>query len=251
MKFVCAVDSGDETFAANVYVCLSCARVLRENVVNEISEWLGSLDTVPSARQGMGLRESRIVAEGTTKATLNQTDVPLWHKVEPKDGCKWSIEEISKTRYPIEQLLKKEQYEAMSNDVMTSIAASVATYLDDAVRKELEKDVTYLFDPPLFGIQPVEDPSKSIKLYLRIIRRESRRLHLDWLGQCRTCNHWGVRLGVYQRGNLEEHPCKCPESELSEKCTTSTGHCPKWESFDPETVSELKAEWDRGENPGE
>jgi len=101
------------------------------------------------------------------------------------------------------------------------------------------------------SVPPMEGPPIGFTLMLQANRGESRRLHLDWYGLCRTCANWGDKVGAWKRGSLDVYVCGCSESELSGQHTTSSGLCPKWESFDPEVESELKAEWDRGENPGE
>ena len=72
------------------------------------------------------------------------------------------------------------------------------------------------------------------------------RIHYDWCNQCRTCEFWASqdRLDV-----LAKVSCRNKKSELFGLVTTSSGHCPEWESYDYETALEvLDGKWDHIHN---
>ena len=74
-----------------------------------------------------------------------------------------------------------------------------------------------------------------------IDKEESRRLHLDWWGKCRTCLFWqGTDNGNHVRWN--NALCNNPDSELYKKETWTEGHCSKWDSFDIQTAFEILEE---------
>jgi len=62
---------------------------------------------------------------------------------------------------------------------------------------------------------------------------ESKRLHLDWWGKCRTCKHWN---STSDRPNMGRFSCFAEKSELHLHRTSSSGHCPEWDSFDEDTA---------------
>jgi len=68
---------------------------------------------------------------------------------------------------------------------------------------------------------------------------ESKRLHLDWWGQCRTCKHWN---STNDRPNMGRFSCFAKESELYLQRTSSSGHCPKWDSFDVDVALDVMEE---------
>lgn len=81
-----------------------------------------------------------------------------------------------------------------------------------------------------------------------ISKEESKRLHMDWWGKCRTCRHWagtdqGDGSGSYMN-NPRWNPgiCTNSKSELFELETWTDGHCPRWDSFDIDTALELMEE---------
>ena len=74
-----------------------------------------------------------------------------------------------------------------------------------------------------------------------INKEESKRLHMDWWGKCRTCKFWqGTDVGKQIRWNPGQ--CANPVSELYLQETWTEGHCHKWDSFDIETALELLQE---------
>ena len=61
---------------------------------------------------------------------------------------------------------------------------------------------------------------------------ESRRLHTDWFGNCRTCKFWnGEDNGKHIRWNPS--PCTNHRSPLYGTETWTEGNCQEWVSFDP------------------
>jgi hypothetical protein len=69
-------------------------------------------------------------------------------------------------------------------------------------------------------------------------KQESRRIHEDWWGKCRTCAFWqGSDLRRMVPGL-----CTNPISNLHGQITWTEGYCPKWDSFDIETAFELMEE---------
>jgi hypothetical protein len=60
-------------------------------------------------------------------------------------------------------------------------------------------------------------------------KAESIRIHLDWWGQCRTCEFWNGDRGT---GGIPWGECSNPKS--MNKRTTSDGDCKGWDSFDYE-----------------
>ncbi len=66
---------------------------------------------------------------------------------------------------------------------------------------------------------------------------ESKRLHLDWCGQCRTCKHWNSPVDRPVTGGF---PCVNKASPLYAQETTSDGYCEKWDSFDEPRKDEIK-----------
>lgn len=72
-------------------------------------------------------------------------------------------------------------------------------------------------------------------------KEESKQLHMDWWGKCRTCKFWnGADSGKHRRWlpALYENP----ESDLHGQETWTEGHCSKWDSFDIETALEMLKE---------
>lgn len=71
-----------------------------------------------------------------------------------------------------------------------------------------------------------------------IDKEESKRLHLDWWGKCRTCVFWG---GTDENKNLRWNPGPCNnlKSKFYEKITWTEGYCEKWDSFDIDTAFEI------------
>ncbi len=69
---------------------------------------------------------------------------------------------------------------------------------------------------------------------------ESKRLHLDWWGKCRTCRFWDGADKISPREGREPMvqirwepaPCTNPASPLYGQETRTEGHCKKWDSFD-------------------
>lgn len=81
-----------------------------------------------------------------------------------------------------------------------------------------------------------------------IDKEQSRRLHADWWGKCRTCRFWqgcDAGNGSGTPGNQirwTPGPCTNPASDLYNQETWTDGHCAKWDSFDLETALEILAE---------
>lgn len=75
-------------------------------------------------------------------------------------------------------------------------------------------------------------------------KEESRRLHMDWWGKCRTCKFWEGTDGF----DVVFHPrwnpglCNNKESLLYNQETWTEGHCEKWDSFDIDTALEMLQE---------
>ena len=68
-------------------------------------------------------------------------------------------------------------------------------------------------------------------------KEESKRLHLDWWEECRTCRFWSGDRNSIDAGN-----CTCQKSDLHGQVTFWGGYCPKWDSFDLDVALELLAE---------
>lgn len=64
----------------------------------------------------------------------------------------------------------------------------------------------------------------------------SRRIHLDWWGQCRTCRFWtGNRRDAAGRGLCTNpaSPHFTPETCVNDPTMTGpSGECSKWDSYD-------------------
>ena len=79
-------------------------------------------------------------------------------------------------------------------------------------------------------------------------KQESKRLHMDWWGKCRTCRFWqGTNAGdgSGSMGNQTRwNPglCNNPKSPLFEQETWTEGHCDKWDSFDIDVALEMMGE---------
>jgi hypothetical protein len=84
-----------------------------------------------------------------------------------------------------------------------------------------------------------------------ITKEQSKRLHCDWWGQCRTCRHWNGKSngdGSDRRGNeirWQDGNCENPASPLYQQETTTDGHCRKWDTFDIETALEIMEDGER------
>ncbi len=76
---------------------------------------------------------------------------------------------------------------------------------------------------------------------------ESRRLHEDWWGKCRTCRFWDgadevrPREGMGPLISLRMKPAICtnPKSDMVGQETWTEGNCDKWDSFDVEMALSL------------
>lgn len=68
---------------------------------------------------------------------------------------------------------------------------------------------------------------------------EKKRLLTDWWGECRTCRHW---KSTSDRPNMGEFPCLAEASALHLQKTSSSGHCPEWDSFDVDVAIEIMEE---------
>jgi hypothetical protein len=69
---------------------------------------------------------------------------------------------------------------------------------------------------------------------------ESKRIHQDYWGQCRTCRWWGG-----DRASGMEGRCTSPRSELSGSLTQRNGYCEnEWDSFDVDVALEIMGEND-------
>ena len=78
---------------------------------------------------------------------------------------------------------------------------------------------------------------------------ESKRIHLDWWGKCRTCRHWQGTDESSQLLRWNPGLCDNPASDLFKQETWTEGHCNKWDTFDIETALEIMQEdVDRGSN---
>ena len=69
-------------------------------------------------------------------------------------------------------------------------------------------------------------------------KQESKRLHMDWWGKCRTCRFWQGSDEIRMSPGI----CKNPISDLFEQETWTEGHCNKWDSFDIDTALEVMSE---------
>ena len=67
---------------------------------------------------------------------------------------------------------------------------------------------------------------------------ESVRHHVDWWGQCRTCEYW---MGD-RSNNLDESNCSNFSSPMFEKITSNCGYCPNWDAADIE-AAEIVMQW--------
>jgi len=78
-----------------------------------------------------------------------------------------------------------------------------------------------------------------------MILSERIRIHLDWYGECRTCEFWkGDRADVHYMGE-----CGNKESDMYLKDTTHCGHCRWWKTFDDES-RKIAVDWDgQGTSP--
>lgn len=75
-------------------------------------------------------------------------------------------------------------------------------------------------------------------------KEESRRLHLDWHGKCRTCKFWQGTDELNENKEVIRHrwksgPCINPESPFYQLNLFTEGYCQEWSSFDPEVENEL------------
>jgi hypothetical protein len=76
-------------------------------------------------------------------------------------------------------------------------------------------------------------------------KEESKRLHMDWWGKCRTCRFWqGTDAGngdgsVGNQIRWNPGQCSNPSSDLYGQETWTEGHCNQWDTFDLETAVEL------------
>jgi hypothetical protein len=81
---------------------------------------------------------------------------------------------------------------------------------------------------------------------VEIDKDESRRLHEDWWGECWTCVHWtGDMSGtgvVSSHAVLREGNCTNAKSKMHGKLTSTSGYCPKWDSWDVSTALEVLQE---------
>ena len=66
-------------------------------------------------------------------------------------------------------------------------------------------------------------------------KEESKRIHMDWWGKCRTCAFWQGS----DETRMEPGVCTNQASELHEQETWIDGYCVKWDSFDIETALEM------------
>ena len=71
---------------------------------------------------------------------------------------------------------------------------------------------------------------------------ESKRLHLDWWGKCRTCKWWSTPTNPTVRPNMDGFTCLAEDSTLHLKSTTSNGYCGEWDSFDPDVALKVLSE---------
>ena len=73
--------------------------------------------------------------------------------------------------------------------------------------------------------------------------QESRRLHMDWWGKCRTCRFWNGADQIFgdNKKRLRLMPAKCenPRSTMHGEEVWSDGHCPQWDSFDIDIALEV------------
>ncbi len=69
----------------------------------------------------------------------------------------------------------------------------------------------------------------------QISKEESRRLHIDWWGKCRTCRFWAST----DPRRMEPAQCTNPRSNMLNQETWTEGHCPQWDSFDIDTALEV------------
>jgi len=73
--------------------------------------------------------------------------------------------------------------------------------------------------------------------YMFMSDEEVYRWHEDWWNQCRTCKFWNG-----DRVLMDDGPCDNEKSDLFQISTTSSGECPKWDSFDTEIAFKLLEE---------
>ena len=76
-------------------------------------------------------------------------------------------------------------------------------------------------------------------------KEQSKLIHMDWWGKCRTCRFWqGTDVGngdgtMSNQVRWKDGPCSNPSSDLYIQETSIEGHCSKWDSFDIETALEI------------
>jgi hypothetical protein len=78
-------------------------------------------------------------------------------------------------------------------------------------------------------------------------KEQSKLIHMDWWGKCRSCRFWGgsdknngPRGDIIYRWN--PGLCTNEKSDMYQRETWTEGHCPKWDSFDIDTALELMQE---------
>lgn len=73
-------------------------------------------------------------------------------------------------------------------------------------------------------------------------KRESKRIHEDWWGECRTCRFWMGNRETF--GNTGFDKCNNDKSDFYNQETLRSGFCKKWDSFDIDVALALLEEWD-------
>ena len=68
---------------------------------------------------------------------------------------------------------------------------------------------------------------------------ESHRIHLDWWGKCRTCEHW---QGNREKSEPATAKCDCGMSDRCGLRSTWDGYCKEWDSFDIDTALQIMEE---------
>lgn len=82
-------------------------------------------------------------------------------------------------------------------------------------------------------------------------KEQSKLIHIEWWGKCRSCRFWGGTDAGDGSGSLRNQarwnpgPCTNEASDMYQKETWTEGHCSKWDSFDIETAFELMDENER------
>jgi len=83
---------------------------------------------------------------------------------------------------------------------------------------------------------------------MKVTPEESKWLHTDWWGQCRTCKHWsgqrGRRLHLVGEEIYRDRvgTCYSNDSPFYLRHVRRNGYCSEWDSFDLDVAIEVMEE---------